>query len=286
MSLLAGMKYLPAAILFVLFWQFSALANNLLQIFWQQEERLYALYTPPEYKEDFLGEAGWSWSNYKNLYGKIETNAAPTINLAVTLLGILNLGDRGFAMMKVGKGAEKLYGLGDNVQGRIKLSEIGLDSITLSDGATTKTYSLVKEKTNIFLQRLDAPKTSLITTNPKVPSIRNRVSVSALSSNNRQRIVDFERKIRENPLVAANDFDAKAVSKNGRIYGYQVQYKVDPAILRSLGLLPTDIIISVNDIPAATIANNREIMANLANEKNFAIIYERSGVINTLNLNR
>lgn len=283
---LASFKYLPALVIFILAGQVVALASNSFQMFITPKVTSHHFYSPPEYKENFYGEAGWSWSNYKNLYGEIEKKkVAPSINLAITLLGILNFGERGFAMMKVDNGKETLYGLGDNIKNNIKLKSIGIDSVTLSDGNSEKKYGLTAKKSNIFLKRVEAPKSNNLITANAAP-VKHDIQVSSLPPVSRNKITNFEKKFQENPLAASNGFEAQPINKEGKVYGYKVSYRVDPALLRSIGLLPTDIILSVNDIPVAKIASNSGILNSLMKEKKFKIVYERGGIKNTLNINR
>lgn len=289
-------RFIAVAIALVLSWQVVALTNNAVQLSMQPTYTTPKLYQAPEFKDNFFGDATWGWASHSQLYEEIPPEpvkpVAPSIKLDVTLLGILNSGPTGFAMMKVNKGAEKLYKLGDTVQGNIKVEKIEINSVTLSDGTTEREYNMHKQESNIFLQAAPVPTPTVqapaaqpvASAAPSRPA-RN-VAIPSLPPRSRQRFTRLENRITENPLAASNDVDARPVSRNGQVYGYRVNYRVDPALLRSIGLLPTDIIISVNGIAAATIASDSNLVASLMTEKNFTIVYDRNGATNTLNISR
>ncbi len=279
-------KYLAAAIALVFAWQAAVLFANSVQLLLSKPASRQVLFVTPEYTENLAGAGAWEWSDYKNLYSQIETNTAPAITLVINLLGIMNFGEVGFAMMKVENGKETLYKKGDYVRGNIKLDKIGLKSVTLTDGGAVKVYNLINKESNIFLAPVVTKASNLIT-GPTAPvATRKRVSLASLPKARREKLVEFENKVKENPLAVAGDVDATPISKNGEVYGYRFNYKIDPSLLLSIGLLPTDVIISVNNIPAATIAADTAIASRLWGEKRFSIVYERNGAKNTLNLNR
>lgn len=279
-------KYILIAVALAFAWQIASVISASLQLLSGKSAAQQVLFITPEYKENLAGETAWGWSNYNNLYAKIETNAAPTINLKITLLGILSSGENGFAMMKVNNGKEKLYKTGDAISGKVKLASIDIDSVTLADGITEKVYNLHNKKSNIFLKTVAVKKSNLITGSKSNIPTRKRISLASLPQEKRSKIVEFEERIKANPLATFNDLDVNAISKNGKVYGYKVNYKIDPALLLSIGLLPTDIVISVNDIPTVDIASDTAVANKLWGEDNFVIIYERNGVQNTLNLRR
>ncbi len=279
-------KYLAVAIVLVFAWQVAVLLANSFQLLLSKPTSTQVLFVPPEYTENLAGDGAWRWSDYNNLYSQIETNTAPAINLAINLLGIMNFGEVGFAMMKVDNGRETLYKRGDYVKGNIKLDKIGLKSVTLTDGRAVKVYNLINKKTNIFLAPVVSKSSNLITGRSAPVATRKRVSVASLPRERREKLIEFENKVKDNPLAVSGDVDATPISKDGEVYGYRFNYKVDPSLLLSIGLLPTDVIISVNNIPAATIAADTAIASKLWGENKFLIIYERNGAKNTLNLNR
>ncbi|MCH9664463.1 MAG: hypothetical protein K0U41_01285, partial [Gammaproteobacteria bacterium] len=142
------------------------------------------------------------------------------------------------------------------------------------------------KKTNIFLAPVVTKSSNLITGRTAPVATRKRVSVSSLPRERREKLIEFENKVKANPLAVSGDVDATPISKNGEVYGYRFNYKIDPSLLLSIGLLPTDVIISVNNIPAATIAADTAVASRLWGENKFLIVYERNGAKNTLNLNR
>ncbi len=278
-------KYIVVALVLAFAWQSASVLTNLSQLLLSKPSGPQVLFVAPKYTELLAGESTWSWSNHKELYAKIPTNSVPTISLKVTLLGIMSSGDNGFAIMKINNAKEKIYKKGTIVSGNTKLKKVDIDSITLSDGNTERVYTIHNQRPNVFLQSL-APTKSLIAAPEKAISTKKRISVGSLPKDKRTKIAKFEQRIKDNPLAASNDIDVDPVSKNGKVYGYRVNYRIDPALLLSIGLLPTDIVISVNDIPASTIASDSSIATKLWGESSYLIIYERNGVKNTLNLKR
>ena len=278
---------------------FSSLAlQSILQPTPDLSSRVF--YAQQDFQDNLQGEAFWSWSGYSDIYARKTPTAPPPaakIDAKILLLGIIGYGtDKGYAMMKVDNKAEQLFSVGDIIKANIKVAEVGLDFVVLSSGNLKKSYNLHKEDKNIFLKRHDPPAPKNIVSNAPAAQPRPQrpgavappprsVSISALPKSRRDRFTNFQNKVNENPLSASNDLDVNAVNKNGRIYGYRVNYRIDPSLLRSIGLLPTDVIISVNGIPAQQIAQDTALQNRLMSQKSFVIIYDRNGVTNTLNVN-
>lgn len=261
------------------FWQLALLFNK------PVENNEHIFFISPAYKENLLPDSTWNWTNYKDLYIQApkSNNEAVIINLDITLLGIISSEPDGFAMLKIGKGKESVYRVGDILPGGYEISDIDINSITLVKGSARRVYSLTGQVSNIFLK--NAPLTKKPSIISKTPVI-SKPEVYSLNNKDEQVFKEIEEKFIENPLAASNDVDIKEVKKNGSIFGYQIDYRINPELLRQLGLLPTDIIISINGIATPVIASNPKVIPDLMKENRFVIIYERKGVSQTLTVNR
>ena len=279
------LRYIPVVVVCLMGWMTASFFWQVVQLFYNyNEDSAYSLFIPPVYQENLVGDSLWQWTNYNDLYiAPPQVQKPVSITLAVTLLGIISSGSKGYAMLKINNGKEGIYGVGDVLQGRAKISSIDLNSITLTQGSEKRVYRLQKKTTNIFLKNAPVPVKKAA---PRPKPVKKDVKVSSLNSQDRKEIKKFEDKIISNPLAASNDFDVKEIKKNGSTFGYQLSHRINPELLRRLGLLPTDIVISVNGIPTPSIASNPQVVADLMKQKRFVIVYERQGKSQTLTVNR
>ena len=249
------------------------------------------VFSPPTYQEEILPNSQWRWLNYVDMYKAPKPSNSPPstdIKLNVQIYGLINNEQESFAMLKVDKEPAKLYGLKDSLPDGVVLDRIDSDSITLRKGGITRVIPLTTTKSDLWLEAAPIAPQPKEEPNSAKPGKKPRdsvedVVVAQLSTDYQKEITQFKEKITKDPLGAIKDINVNQVKRDGTLLGWSIQYNINPALLRALGLLPTDVIIEVNGIPAAKLAESPAQIAGLMGLKEYRIVVQRDGALKTFN---
>lgn len=278
-------------------WELVALSAPAIPVNLNQGEA----FSSPAYEEKLEPTSLWRWGNYVDLY-KLppppKNPPATDIKLKVVITGLVysGEGDEGnVAMLRIEKDKVKVFSEKDELKKSIILDKIASNSIVLRQGDLTKVVEFQTAKSDLFLEAVpDVPETREVEIEPQ-PAAREEsrprdtvedVAINQLSTDYQQEINKFQEKILKKPLEAIKDVELKPVEENGNLLGWSLRYNVNPALLTALGLLPSDIIISVNDIPAADLASSPREVAELIGLQEYKVVVRRDGAIKTFNFKR
>jgi len=255
------------------------------------------IFSSPTYEEELEPTVLWRWGNYVDLYQpptQPKATPAKDIKLKVVISGLVYSQEGSLAMLKVEKGPVKLFSEKDELKGGIILDKIQSNGILLRQGDLTKLVELEVGKSDLFLEPVsDVPETRevrqqpILREGPEPPrdSVES-VTINQLSTDYQKEINRFQEKILRKPLEAIKDVELSPVEENGNLLGWSLKYNVNPALLRALGLLPTDVIISVNDISASELSSSPRIVAELVGLKEYKVVVRRDGATKTFNFKR
>ena len=249
------------------------------------------VFNVPAYEENLLPNSQWRWSDYINMYEAPKKKAAPAeIKINVVLTGLIQNGDESLAMLQIDKGAAGIYVVNDPLKDGVSLAEIRSDGVVLRKGGLTRFIPLVAAKSDLFVAiRTEERKQEVINREP--PDVSRggdnsfeEITVARLPQREQQEIARFQKKATEKPLDVLKDVNINEVKENDTLLGYSIQYNINPALLRALGLLPTDVILEVNNIPVSQIRRQPGLVASLLTTKNFTVLLRRNGALKTLNI--
>lgn len=253
------------------------------------------VFVPPAYEERLEPTKLWRWSNFVDMYKvpKAEKPSSTNINLKVAINGLIYSEEGSFAMLKIEKDPVKLFGEKDQLKKGVSLDRIDENSITLRQGDLTKVVELRIGKSDLFLEAApDVPEVIEVEEAPQSREDRQPedtvedIAIKELSADYQHEINKFQEKIITKPLEAIKDVELKPVEENGSLLGWSLRYNVNPTLLRALGLLPSDIIMSVNDIPAGELASNPSLVTELMGLKAYKVVVRRDGATKTFNFKR
>jgi len=256
-------------------------------------------FSSPTYEEELEPTVLWRWGNYVDLYQpppQPKATPAKDINLKVVISGLVYSQEGSLAMLKVEKDPVKVFSEREELKGGIILDEIQSNGIVLRQGDLTKLVELEVGKSDLFLEAVsDVPEARevevkqppILREEPEPPrdSVES-VTINQLSTDYQKEINRFQEKILKKPLEAIKDVELSPVEENGNLLGWSLKYNVNPALLRALGLLPTDVIISVNDIPASELSSSPRIVAELVGLEEYKVVVRRDGATKTFNFKR
>ena len=273
--------WLPVVLLLASGWAAAQLTWQVTMYLAPTQAMTEDLFAPPAYKEQSLPDSFWKWSGWTDLYAKPPPTPQKKIDLKVVVNGILGYGDAGSAMLKVGKKrSASLYFVGDNLGSGVILEEVAINAVKLRKGSLTKTVKLETKGSDLFLAVAPVPNPVEI---PVPEEVRREdsdnivISSKKLRPEVRQQLESISKQAQKDPTSLAKDFSLDSVNRGGSIIGYRLRYNLDPALLLSLGLRPTDIVLEVNGIPVEQITGNPGTMASLTGLKRYDVLIERNG---------
>ena len=215
-----------------------------------------------------------------HLLGKYETvkaapvtTAAPETRLNLTLKGVLAAipMKNASAIISQGKnGKEDIYGIGDKVSSAT-VKEIHPVYIILERNGQLETLKLPKESSGqIITQSRERGRAKT------VKGINENSTPSEVLS-------DIRKKIVRNPTSFGQYAIPVPYKENGKIRGYRLQPQKDNALFERVGLDPSDVITSVNNIKLNNPANGLKAIRALKKAKHVNLTVLRDGAEIPLN---
>ncbi len=259
------------------------------------------VFSSPSYEEKLEPASLWRWGKYVDLYKPPPPAKPPPttdIKLKVVISGLVYSQEGSLAMLKVEKDKEKVFSEKDKLKKGVILDKIESNAIVLRQGDLTKRVELKVGKSDLFLEAVAAvPETReveleereqpVLREEPELPrDTVESVAINQLSTDYQREINQFQEKILKKPLEAIKDVELRPVEENGNLLGWSLRYNVNPTLLRALGLLPTDVIVSVNDISAAELSSSPRVVAELMGLKEYKVVVRRDGATKTFNFKR
>lgn len=202
-----------------------------------------------------------------NLFGKpgkqVNTNTkkAPDTQLNLVLRGVLASGDPDVASAIIAQGSngkEDIYSVGDKLPGGVSIEEIHAEFVILSRQGRLEKLRLIKDK-GIEL----APSRSVASDN---------------KTGGKQSLKDVRATIMKNPTSFGDYALPVAVNEKGKLVGYRLQpQKKGAELMKQAGMLPTDIITSINGIKLDKPENGIGALRKLTNAKEVDLMVKRNG---------
>ncbi len=229
-------------------------------------------------------EAGRSWNIARwHLFGTKPTQAVqqatpeslPETRLNLTLRGVVAAvgGEGGGAIIAAPNRDESFYAVAAQLPGGAVLKEVYPDRVVLERGGRLETLRLPRERLDnaapapLPVQQGAAEAAAVMAPQPELTLNQYR----ELALSNPQQLTDAVR------IAPRND--------GGRFVGYEVQPGRDPGLLNRLGLVPGDVVTSVNGIGVDSPARALGILRSLNTSDEIRIEVQREGVAQTLFVN-
>lgn len=157
---------------------------------------------------------------------RVRVVSAPKTNLSLILRGVVRLGDPGedVAIIADSNGNERPYGIGDQVPGDAKLSEIHPYRVLLERNGRVESLNLIKQEVENRPQEIN-------------PAGRNDKA---------SRIGRMPRSMALNPAELSKYLNLVPVNAGGRLKGYRVSPQGKSTLFRDAGLQKGDVVTRVN----------------------------------------
>ncbi len=197
----------------------------------------------------------------------VETLPETRLNLA--LRGVV-AGENGGAIIGTPNGVESFYAIDARLPGGAVLREVYSDRVVLERSGQRETLRLPRE--SLDAGPPPAGQRAQPVDEPQVPepelSLRQYRDIAL-----------------QNPAQLADVVQVAPRNEGGRFVGYEVQPGRDPGLLNRVGLMPGDVVTSVNGVSLDTPARALGVLRSLRGRSEVTVEIQRGGVPRTLSVN-
>ncbi|HHJ20199.1 MAG TPA: type II secretion system protein GspC [Gammaproteobacteria bacterium] len=177
----------------------------------------------------------------------------------------------GYALIASGSAAEKLYGVGDQLPGRSKLSAVYPDHAILERSGKYETLRLI-----------DSKRTGGRTIR-QGRSSRNTLQKTRKHFGPESQVSKLRAQILKNPARLAQLVNAVPARENGRFVGFRIITKQSHPVFDDLNIHSGDIITRVNGIDLDSPQKGFQVLQQLSKSKQVSVTLNRGGQIIELN---
>ena len=206
---------------------------------------------------------------------------APATTLSLILRGTFAGNDprSGMAVIADAGNGERAYRAGDEVQPGVRLGEVHADHVVLLRDGASETLTLPRDSQ---LRPTDVVRpTPARVTGGAMPLPRAGAGAAPTgATHNVKAPADWQQtvsRLRQNPDELMQRVQVVPVLDNGKLAGVRLSAGADSALLSQLGLLPGDVVTSVNGLPVDSLARGQQIMASLGSAQSVRVIVQRNG---------
>jgi len=210
-----------------------------------------------------------------HLFGEVTQQLAPSrpadlpeTNLKLTLRGLIASPDQHEARAIVAdpSGKENFYKVGDKLPGNAELKEIHADRIVIQRGGRYETLKLPKEALDM----------ATVTSRP----VSGTAAQEWMTATSRQSysLGEYRDTLLSDPQKVADLVRIQPATQKGRFVGYTLQPGRDATFLSRYGLLPGDVVTSVNGVELDSPARGFGLIKGLSSADSLDLVVDRNGV--------
>ncbi|ODU35883.1 MAG: type II secretion system protein GspC [Lysobacteraceae bacterium SCN 69-320] len=224
---------------------------------------------------------------------------APATQLQLQLHGTLAEADprSGMAVIADPVSGERAYRVGDGLPGGATLDGVYPDRVILLHEGVQETLGLPYDQPGAAMTpaaTAAAPNTGGRNTAPVSASAPTPAQMPAatpvfVAPQMAQGAVDFSRLQQQLGVADQNELmrqiSAQPVMENGRMAGVRLSGGPNAALIAQLGLQPTDIVTSINNVPLDSMGRATQVVDSLKNASRVTVTVNRDGKPVTLSVN-
>lgn len=197
--------------------------------------------------------------------GSTDPNAVAATQMPLVLVGTIAHTDpeRGYAIIGDSATSAKVYGVGKTITGGTKLHSVYPDRAIIDRGGKLEALLLPKKFQGGGMAAAQPG---------------GGAGTSVLGERLRELVAN-------NPSVITNIMRPQPVFDKGQQRGYRVYPGRNRALFNKLGLLPGDMVTSVNGTPLDDPARGMEVLATMNSAANVTVSVERNGETVQININ-
>lgn len=191
--------------------------------------------------------------------------------LNLSLVGLVDMGDRGVALIKQGNKTFVVQP-GETFIPNVVLEEI-LPGEVIIRNRNKQERLLLKQAAKTLLQVNQAP------------SVQSKASAEVLSSQSQAKLTQISQELRKTPVSISKYIRFKPLNNNGQWTGVKLWAKSDKALFNALGFREGDVLTSVNGKSIADMAKNPSLWQAFLKSNTFDLVVQRKGVPQDISVN-
>ena len=208
---------------------------------------------------------------------------APATTLSLILRGTFAGNDpqSGIAVIADAGSGERAFRAGDEVQPGVRLGEVHADHVVLLRDGTAETLTLPRDSQ---LRPADIVRpTPARVTGGAAQAPRADAGTGAAPTGTVRNVkapADWQQtvaRLRQNPDELMRRVQVVPVLDGGKLAGVRLSAGSDSVLLSQIGLLPGDVVTSVNGLPVDSLARGQQIMASLGSAQAVRVVVQRNG---------
>lgn len=200
---------------------------------------------------------------------------APDTRLNLTLLGILASQDGPTSRALIGRpdGEEKPYAVGGQVSSGVTIHAIYPDRVILARNGALETLRLDKSRESSVLVAGRAVNT---------PARANPEEGNADAT--ARTLTEIRAEVLQNPAKASEYLRVQPAMVDGQMRGYRVYPGRERTVFGEAGLRPGDLVTAINGVELNDPARALQLLGELSQADSMALVVERGGQQQTINL--
>ncbi len=228
------------------------------------------------------GERVWNIAQWQ-LFGakpegvrlEVPVEALPETTLNLVLRGVFassRAGEISGAIIGAPNGVDSFYTVNARLPGGATLKEVHVDRVVLERGGRLETLRLPKES----LDGDSGAAPARAATARQAPPARQTAQTMESRTLREYREIALT-----NPQQLGDVVNVTPRSVDGRFVGYEVQPGRDPGLLDRVGLIPGDVVTSINGISLDTPARALSVLRSLQGADQVQVEFQRDGIPQT-----
>jgi general secretion pathway protein C len=208
----------------------------------------------------------------KQKYTKVKQT-----KLSLVLVGIINKKNHPIAIIKLTKeGADKVYSVGDKINNKAKLKDIGNNFVIIDHNGKDEKLTLMHKTDKLLQNTSQNTLQNQSQTTTKAANIPTK-SVT-LDRKNKIKLRSYLTKMRTNPASALAVVKVEPNFIAGLLDGFKIFPAKEKKLFDEIGFKAGDIVVQINDIPLNSLSQAFKIGKELALQKSFNFIVKRDGL--------
>lgn len=205
-------------------------------------------------------------------------SAARRTRLNAVLLGVIQAEPYGVAIIQVGR-ETKVLSVGENLQAQVSLAEIGTNYAILQNRGVRERLEMDDQTAGLLVQGSEvnhpskADSAGALTRPP-----------SQLAPEQAQQLQTVSQEIRQNPMRIGQYVRFEPLRERDEWLGIRIGPRNHPEIFSGLGFREGDLVVSINGLTVADMAQNPAVWNQFLQESRFSLVVNRDGLNETIDV--
>lgn len=215
----------------------------------------------------------------------VETPPVRATRLNLKLLGVIRAEAFGVAIIQAGRDT-KVLTVGEELQSNVKLDEIGADYVIIKNRGAHERLDMETQTADLLInQQAEALVAQSDQTRQGAERQQNTSSTSMVLADEQSQQLQFvSQEIRQNPMRIGQYVRFEPLRERGEWLGIRIGPRNHPEIFGALGFREGDLVVSINGLTVADMAENPAVWNQFLQESRFSLVVNRNGLNETIDV--